>query len=165
MFAEPDRPATREAVPLTEIRQLFPMPSLRMVRLGSALVVLACALLLVSPLSMLSSVVPDTVVVHAMTFYGVTTGAYGLLPFVRRGDIAVVAMWMVLGVGVAPCFIGQELSASHMFADMAGVLMGVAPVYIARFRQIAQGDVRNQHRRSEEAEAQISRPISEPAAS
>jgi hypothetical protein len=164
MFAEPDRPATREAVPLTEIRQLFPMPSLRMVRLGSALVVLVCALLLVSPLSMLSAVVPDTVVVHAMTFYGVTTGAYGLLPFVRRGDIAVVAMWMVLGVGVAPCFIGQELSAPHMFADMAGVLMGVAPVYIARFRQIAQGDVRNEHRRSDEAEAQMSRAISDPAA-
>jgi hypothetical protein len=152
MFADPVRPATREAVPLTEIRQLFPIPSLRMVRLASALVVLAGAALLVSPLSMLSAVVPDTIAVHAMTFYGVTVGCYGLLPFVRRGDIAVVAMWLVLGVGVAPCFIGRELSAPHMFADMAGVLMGAAPVYIARFRQIAQGDLRPDRRRLDEAE-------------
>jgi hypothetical protein len=165
MFADPDRPATREAVPLTEIRQLFPIPSLRMVRLASALLVLACAVLLVSPLSMLSAVVPDGVAVHAMTFYGVTLGSYGLLPFVRRGDIAVVAMWLVLGVGVAPCFVGRELSASHMFADMAGVLMGVVPVYIARFRQIAQGDVRPNRRRLDEAEAGTSAPISGPATS
>ena len=106
------------------------------------------------------------------SFYdGVTAGAYGLLPFVRRGDIAVVAMWVVLGVGVAPCFVGQEVSAPHMFADMAGVLMGAAPIYIARFRQIAQGDVRNFRRRLDEGPRMrigpqpVSGPISGPATS
>jgi hypothetical protein len=69
----------------------------------------------------------------------------------RRGDVAMVAMWLVLGVGVAPCFSGQELSAPHMFADLAGVLMGAAPIYIARFRQIAQGDVRPYRRRETDA--------------
>ena len=64
-----------------------------------------------------------------------------------------VAVWIVLGVGVAPCFAGRELSASHMFADLAGVLMGAAPIYIARFRQIAQGDIRLYRRRETEPDA------------
>jgi hypothetical protein len=129
---------------------VFPTLSLRMMRLASALVVVVCALVLVSPLSARGALLPDSIPIHVLTFYGVTAGAYGLLPFVRRGDIAVVAMWVVLAVGVTPCFFGQELSAPHMFADMAGVLMGAAPVYIARFRQIAQGDVRPDRRREAE---------------
>lgn len=137
-----------------------------MMRLASALLVLACAVVLVSPLSILAAFIPDSVPLHVFSFYGVTVGAYGLLPFVRRGDIAVVAMWVVLGVGVAPCFVGQEVSAPHMFADMAGVLMGVAPIYIARFRQVAQGDVRNHQRRLDETEVRsTSGAISEPATS
>jgi hypothetical protein len=133
---------------------VFPTIPLRVMRLASAIVVLACAVVLVSPLSAKDVLLPDSVPLHTFTFYGVTAGAYGLLPFVRRGDIALVAIWVVLGVGVAPCFVGQELSASHMFADLGGVLMGAAPVYIARFRQIAQGDVRPFRRREMEAEAQ-----------
>jgi hypothetical protein len=116
-------------------------------RLVSALAVLAGVVLLVAPLSVRSAVLPDSLPVHALTFYGVTAGAYGLLPFVRRGDILVVAIWVVLGVGVAPCFAGQELSAPQMFADLAGVLMGAAPIYVARFRQIVQGDIRPYRRR------------------
>jgi hypothetical protein len=144
------QPLIGEAGFLMEVRHVFPTLSLRMVRLASALVVLACAVVLVSPLSIRAAILPDSIQLHALTFYGVTAGAYGLLPFVRRGDIAMVAMWVVLGVGVAPCFLGQELSAPHMFADMAGVLMGAAPVYIARFRQLAQGDVRPHRRREVE---------------
>ena len=136
-----------------EVRPVFPTLPLHMVRLASALVVLVCAVVLVSPLSLLRAFVPDSIPLHTLTFYGATAGAYGLLPFVRRGDIAVVAMWVVLGVGVAPCFVGQELSAPYMFADMAGVLMGAGPVYIARFRQIAQGDTRPYRRREAEGEA------------
>jgi hypothetical protein len=147
-----------------DARHVFPTISLRMMRLASALVVLVCAVVLVSPLSIVRAFIPDSVPLHVFSFYGVTAGSYGLLPFVRRGDIAVVAMWVVLGVGVAPCFVGQEVSAPHMFADMAGVLMGAAPIYIARFRQVAQGDVRKLHRRLDEAEVRGPRPISDPAA-
>jgi hypothetical protein len=132
-------------------RPLLPTIPYRMMRFASAVVVLACALVLVAPLSF-SGPALNSILIHAATFYGVTAGAYGLLPFVRRGDVAMMAMWVVLGVGVAPCFAGQELSASHMFADMAGVLMGAAPIYIARFRQVAQGDVRPYRRREIEAE-------------
>jgi hypothetical protein len=148
-----------------EVRHVFPTLSLRMMRLASALVVLVCVVLLVSPLSIRAAILPDSIPLHTLTFYGVTAGAYGLLPFVRRGDIAMVAMWVVLGVGVAPCVFGQELSAPHMFADMAGVLMGAAPVYIARFRQLVQGDIRPYHRREDEAENAGPLPISDPAAS
>jgi hypothetical protein len=124
----------------------------RLVRLASALLVLACAVLLVSPLSMAGADSLDTTPVHTLTFYGVTAGAYGLLPFVRRGDVAIVALWMVLGVGVWPCFSGQEISAPHVFADLLGVLLAAAPVYIARFRQLAQGDVRGERRRDVDAD-------------
>lgn len=93
----------------------------------------------------------ESVVWRALVFYGFTACAYGLLPLVRRGDIAAVAMWLVLGVGVAPCFVGQELSAPHMFADMAGVILATAPIYIARYRQVAQGDTRRLRRRGGEA--------------
>jgi hypothetical protein len=34
-----------------------------------------------------------------------------------------------------------------MFGGMAGVLMAAGPIYIARFRQIAQGDIRLYRRR------------------
>lgn len=122
-------------------------------RFGSALVVLACAIVLVSPLSIRSAMLSDKPIVDVLTFYGVTIGAYGLLPFMRRGDIALVAMWVVLGVGVAPCFLGEELSAPHMFGGIAGVLMAAAPIYIARFRQVAQGDIRDYRRRQAEGES------------
>ncbi|THD64527.1 MAG: hypothetical protein E8A12_08100 [Phenylobacterium sp.] len=142
-----------------------------MMRLASAAVVLICGIVLVSPLSIRNLVLPGDLTLDALIFYGVTAGAYGLLPFVRRADIAIVAMWVVLGVGIAPCFIGQEISASHMFADMAGVLLAAAPVFIARFRQVAQGDVRLLRRRQDETagfmppEAAETDPTSVPAAS
>lgn len=130
-------------------------------RLASAMVVLVCAVALVLPMSLRPPLLVGNLTADALIFYGVTAGAYGLLPFVRRGDVVMVAMWLVLGVGVAPCFLGQEISAARMFADMAGVLAAAAPVYIARFRQIAQGDVRPHRRR--EAEASESLPEFEPS--
>jgi hypothetical protein len=150
---------------------VFPIASFRMMRLASAAVVLICAIALVSPLPIRNLVLPGDLTLDALIFYGVTAGAYGLLPFVRRADIAIVAMWVVLGVGISPCFFGEELSASHMFADMAGVLLAAAPVFIARFRQVAQGDVRLYRRRQDEAAGFLapqpaqSDPTSAPAAS
>ncbi len=116
-------------------------------RLVSALIVLGCAVMLVAPLALPSTLPRDLPAVGALIFYGATAGAYGALPFVRRGDIAMVAMWLMLAVGVAPCVDGREISAPHMFADMAGVLMAVLPIYLARYRQMAQGDTRRQDRR------------------
>ena len=129
-------------------RAALPTIPFRLVRLASALLVLGCAAVLVWPLSEPSTDGLDSVMLHTLTFYGVTAGSYGLLPFVRRGDVAIVAMWLVLATGVAPCFRGEEISAPHVFADLGGVLMATAPVYIARFRQLAQGDVRHHRRRA-----------------
>ena len=122
-------------------------------RFVSALVVLVCAVMLVTPLSLPAAISPDRAVVSALIFYGVTAGAYGLLPFVRRGDIFMAAMWLVLAVGVAPCVQGEELSPLHMFADMAGVLMAAGPIYLARYRQVAQGDTRHNRRRETDVAA------------
>jgi len=128
-------------------RPALPTVPLWLVRLASGLLVLAAAAVLVSPLSAHAGRL-DNVALHTLTFYGVTAGAYGLLPFVRRGDVAIVAVWLVLGMGVAPCFSGEEISAPHVFADLGGVLMAAAPIYIARFRQLAQGDIRDHRRRA-----------------
>jgi hypothetical protein len=94
----------------------------------------------------------DNVAARAILFYAITAGAYAFLPFVRRGDIAMVTMWLVLAVGVAPCIAGRELNPGHMFADMGGVLLSALPIYIARFRQVTQGDVRLYRRREVDAQ-------------
>ena len=133
---------------------MLPTVSFRTMRFVSAMVVLVCAVMLVTPLSLPAAVSPDRAVVSALIFYGVTTGAYGLLPFVRRGDIFMAAMWLVLAVGVAPCVEGEELSPLHMFADMAGVLMAAGPIYLARYRQVVQGDTRHGRRRETDKAAE-----------
>ena len=117
-------------------------------RFAAALVALTAAACIVAPLTMGSEGFPtDNLVARTVLFYVVTSGAYAFLPFVRRGDIAMVTMWLVLAVGVTPCIAGRELNAAHMFADMAGVLMSALPIYIARFRQLVQGDLRIYRRR------------------
>jgi hypothetical protein len=45
---------------------------------------------------------------------------------------------------------------------MAGVLMGAAPIYIARFRQLAQGDIRPQLRREADEFEPVVRPTEAP---
>jgi len=125
---------------------VFSTTKIRILRLTAALVVLTAAVLVVAPLSWDGTFASDSVAVRGLTFYAITAGAYAVLPFVRRGDIFMVSMWLVLAVGIAPCFVGRELNAQHMFSDMAGVLLAAGPIYIARFRQTLQGDFR-QHRR------------------
>ena len=129
---------------------------LRITRVVGALAVLSLAVLMLSPAFTGAPLLPQTGPVRALSFYALTAGAYCVLPFVRRGDIAVVAMWLVLAMGVSPCIRGEELSASNMFADMAGVALACGPIYIARFRQLMQGDVRNHRRRDSETTASAS---------
>ena len=124
-----------------------------MMRFGAAFVALAAAACVVAPLAGLVQGFPvDDVAARGILFYAITAGAYAFLPFVRRGDIAMVAMWLVLAVGVAPCIAGRELNPAHMVADMGGVLLSALPIYIARFRQVTQGDVRLYRRREVDAQ-------------
>jgi hypothetical protein len=136
---------------------VFPTVPFRTTRLVSALVVLTCAVMLVAPLALPAAISPERAWVGALIFYGVTAGAYGTLPFIRRGDIAAVAMWLMLAVGIAPCVDGHELSPPNMFADMAGVLMAIAPIYLARYRQVVQGDTRF-HRRGRDVDIAAEQP-------
>jgi len=124
------------------------VPQIRLTRFAAAFAALGAAACVAAPLTMGGEGFPsDNLVARTLLFYVVTSGAYAFLPFVRRGDIAMVTMWLVLAVGVTPCMAGRELNASHMFADMAGVLMSALPIYIARFRQLVQGDMRIYRRR------------------
>jgi hypothetical protein len=124
----------------------------RIPRLAAALAVAGCAIVLVGTLSLKSASLPNLITLHWAIFYAVTAGGYLALPFIRRGDILMVAGWLVLASGVGPCVLGQEISAPNMFADMAGVATAAAPIYIARLRQIAQGDMRNPRRRQTDKE-------------
>ncbi len=83
-------------------------------------------------------------------FYAGTSLAYALLPYVRRGDVPLMAAWVVLVSELAPCLTGQLMSPDRMFADGLGVLMSAGPIFIARLRQICQGDVRPASRRASE---------------
>ena len=125
---------------------------LKLIRMGGAVAVLLGSLLIVGASTITGPETTGALVARGLLFYVVTAAAYLALPFTRRGDIALVAMWLVLGVGIAPCFGGEEISASGMFADMGGVLLAAAPIYIARLRQIAQGDTRIYRRREREQE-------------
>jgi hypothetical protein len=119
----------------------------RISRFASTAAVAAAAAAVVAVLTVAGVATPLAVGAHVLTFYVLTAGAYVALPFVRRGDVLMAGMWMVLAAGVGPCVLGQEISAARMFADMGGVMMAAAPVYIARLRQLAQGDLRHVPRR------------------
>ena len=80
-------------------------------------------------------------------FYLATSLAYVLMPYVRRGDIPLAAMWVVLVVELAPLTAGQMISAGGVVADVSGVAMATAPIYIARARQMLQGDTHGHSRR------------------
>jgi hypothetical protein len=87
---------------------------------------------------------------RVLLFYAGTVGAYGLMPFVRRGDIPLVAAWVVLLSELAPCVVGQLISPFKVTADVTGVAMAVAPIFVARLRQLLQGDTRPEGRRASE---------------
>ena len=128
---------------------MLSLVQIRLMRFGAAFLALAAAVCVVAPLTVWGGgFLVDDVATRAVLFYVITSGAYAFLPFMRRGDIAMVTMWLVLAVGIAPCVAGREIDAAHMFADMAGVLMSALPVYIARYRQVLQGDTRFYHRRN-----------------
>lgn len=93
----------------------------------------------------------DGFVARMLLFYAGVSLAYGLMPFARRGDVPLVAAWVVLLSELSPCIAGQLISPSRVTADALGVLMATAPIYVARLRQVRQGDIRPGGRRATEA--------------
>lgn len=87
---------------------------------------------------------------RVLVFYVGVSLAYALMPHVRRGDIPLVAAWVVLLAELAPCFTGRLISPVKVAADVLGVLMATAPIYVARLRQVNQGDIRPGGRRATE---------------
>src|SRR5688572_16973521 len=80
--------------------------------------------------------IADAFLARLLLFYAGTGLAYGLMPFVRRGDVPLVAAWVVLLAELAPCIGGELMSPVKVTADAIGVLMASAPIYIARLRQV-----------------------------
>ena len=87
-----------------------------------------------------------------LLFYVGTSLAYAAMPFARRGDIPLVAAWVVLLSELAPCIGGDLMSPIKVAADALGVVLAAGPIYIARFRQVQQGDVRPAGRRASESD-------------
>lgn len=85
-----------------------------------------------------------------LLFYTATALAYGVMPFARRGDIPLVAAWVVLLSELSPCITGQLISPIKVTADVLGVVMAAGPIYLARWRQVMQGDTRPAARRASE---------------
>lgn len=88
-----------------------------------------------------------------LLFYAATSIAYALMPFARRGDVPLVAAWVILLAELAPCLAGQLISPEKVAADAMGVLMATAPIYVARLRQVQQGDTRPIGRRASDSRA------------
>ncbi|MBL8556140.1 MAG: hypothetical protein JNL41_17820 [Phenylobacterium sp.] len=87
---------------------------------------------------------------RVLIFYAAVNLAYALMPYVRRGDIPLVAAWVVLFCELAPCFAGSLISPTRVTADVLGVVMAAGPIYVARLRQVQQGDIRPPGRRASE---------------
>lgn len=94
----------------------------------------------------------DGFVARMLLFYIGTSLAYAAMPFARRGDIPLVAAWVVLLSELAPCIGGDLMSPIKVAADALGVVLAASPIYIARFRQVQQGDIRPAGRRASESD-------------
>lgn len=121
------------------------LPRTLYVPVGAAMGAVVLALSL-SPLT-------DGFVPRMLLFYAGTALAFALMPYVRRGDIPLVAAWVVLLSELAPCVGGQLISPSKVAADVLGVLLATGPIYVARLRQVQQGDIRPGGRRATEVSA------------
>lgn len=116
----------------------IPRPLYAPMGAAMALAVLAASL---SPLA-------DAFLVRVLVYWGATSIAYALMPYVRRGDIPLVAAWVVLLAELAPCIAGELISPAKVAADVLGVSMAAVPIYVARLRQVQQGDTRPSGRRA-----------------
>src|SRR5689334_19946662 len=85
---------------------LFASAAPRLPRLASVVAVAALAIAAVGALAFAGDALPNMVTAHVLTFYAVTAGAYVALPFVRRGDVLMAGVWLVLAAGVGPCVLG-----------------------------------------------------------
>src|SRR5688572_24073063 len=54
---------------------------------------------------------------RVLLFYAGTSMAYGLMPYVRRGDVPLVAAWVVLLSELTPCIAGELISPTKVAAD------------------------------------------------
>src|SRR5689334_17888068 len=100
--------------------------TLRSASLPRPLYIAVGAVMGVVVLALSLSPLADGFVARLLLFYAATAAAYGMMPFVRRGDIPLVAAWVVLLSELAPCITGELISPTKVAADLLGVGMAVA---------------------------------------
>ena len=71
-----------------------------------------------------------------LIYYAATSLAYATMPYVRRGDIPLVAAWVVLLSELAPCFAGQLISPVKVTASSAA---GSPPADVQTSVRISRG--------------------------
>lgn len=130
---------------IDRIANRFPEAVLARRRYPLAGVIIGAAVFGLSWIPWLADALPRLVL-----FYMAVSIAYALMPLARRGDIPLVAAWVVLLSELTPCALGRMLSPAHVVLDSAGVLMAAAPIYIARLRQVRQGDIGASQKRAME---------------
>ena len=77
-------------------------------------------------------------VLHAAGFYGFTLLALACFPWHRKGDLIVTVLALGASSELAQGITGRDMSVFDFCADAAGVALAAGPIYVARFRQIAQ---------------------------
>jgi len=127
-----------------------PIPATGPTGLPRTLYVPVGALMAIAMLGLSLSPLTADFLPRLLLFYAGTAAAYALMPYVRRGDIPLVAAWVVLLAELAPCFAGHLIAPIKVTADVLGVLMATGPIYVARLRQVQQGDIRPGGRRASE---------------
>jgi VanZ family protein len=83
---------------------------------------------------------PDGIdkVVHVGCFYGYSLLVLASYPQRRKSDLTIGLIALGAASEIAQGFVGRDCSFSDFVADGVGVCCAAAPVWIARFRRLAQ---------------------------
>ncbi len=88
---------------------------------------------------------------HAGMFYGFSLLTLLCLPWSRKDEIFLALIAVAATSEISQRLTGRSASTIDLLADLAGVVVAAAPVYVARFRQVAQqGSARHNRRTSEQ---------------
>ena len=91
---------------------------------------------------------------HAGLFYGFTLLTLMCLPWSRKDEVFLALIAVAAASEISQRLTGRSASTLDLLADMAGVAAAAAPVYVARFRQVAQQGSARHNRRKASAEAE-----------
>lgn len=91
---------------------------------------------------------------HVGLFYGFMVLCFAALPWHRKQDLATAGVAIAAASEIAQAFTGRSMSLADFAANCLGVALATCPIYVARFRHLAQrnryatlSELRQQNRR------------------